>query len=102
MKQTLLLTVMLLITRITFGQIGIISGVAPSSFTPPAVTGINIIYLCNGMGDVTLTFSGNTPVNITWSRYKNALSDAVVLKSESSVTASSITGLACQYNLEQV
>jgi len=93
MKQTLLLTVMLLITRITFGQIGIISGVAPSSFTPPAVTGINIIYLCNGMGDVTLTFSGNTPVNITWSRYKNALSDAVVLKSESSVTASSITGL---------
>ncbi|MDD4820940.1 MAG: gliding motility-associated C-terminal domain-containing protein [Bacteroidales bacterium] len=93
MKQTLLLTVMLFIAHISFGQIGITSGGAFTGFTPSAATGINTIYLCNGMDGVTLTFSGSVPANVTWSRYKNSLSDAVLMKTENSVTASSISGL---------
>jgi gliding motility-associated-like protein len=93
MKQTFLLAMMLLLACVSFAQIGITSSGAFTGYTPSAATGINTIYLCNGMEDVTLSFSGNAPANVTWSRYKYALSDAVVLKTENSVTASSISGL---------
>lgn len=79
---------------VLFAQIDLSSTTSYSIYTPNAATGINSIYVVNGLSAQTaLSFNSSTPQDVVWSMYETGVADMVEVKKETQVLSSSLTNL---------